>query len=224
MQKSIIQVKDIYKSFATQGKHFSVLRGISASFEQGKSYAIKGVSGTGKSTLLHLMAGLHKPSSGTIYYDNEVIHDLSEEKYRRFLSHYMSLVFQKPYLLNELSVVENIMLKGIISGIDKKYCLEKAMQILEMIGLIDKAYITPMVLSGGEQQRVALGRALLLEPKFLLLDEPTAHLDEKGRDRIIELCKELQRISSMGIVLSSHDPIVTGAMDKEFILHNGILV
>lgn len=218
-----IVLDNVKKSFIQAGKKVSVLNGISTEFHQGKTYAIMGVSGTGKSTLLQLIGGLELPSSGHIYIDGVDISTFTQSQKQQFLHATIGFIFQQPFLMRELTVLENVTLKGIIGGYSREFCRERGLALLKRVNLTRKADEPPAALSGGEQQRVAIARALFLQPKFLLADEPTAHVDEAHRETILELLQELVEESGAGLLVSSHDKVVAQRMEHVYALHDGLL-
>lgn len=223
MKISEFTLTNIQKNYPQGPTTIEVLKGISTSFEQGFSYAITGVSGSGKSTLLHILAALEKPNCGEIMFNGHQISHMSTPQREYFLNKEIGLVFQEPYLIAELTVLENSMIKGLISGQSKAQCKEKAYSLLKLVGLETLADRLPSTLSGGQQHRVAIARALFNEPTFLLADEPTGSLDQATAQSIIELLLLCQTEWKMGIIVSSHDPYVTNAMDIVLELHDGLL-
>lgn len=221
IQNSILQLRDVTKQFAQGNDVVGVLKGITLSFEQGKSYAITGSSGSGKSTLLHIIAGIEEPTSGSVLYNTQQIQLFTAHERSSFLNNSIGLLFQNSYLIKELTVIENVMIKGLIARTKETH--EQALHLLERVGLIDKQHELPPTLSGGQQQRIALARALFNKPSFLLADEPTAHLDLTNGRAMIELIKECQREWRMGLIVCSHDHYVTHAMETVLNLDNGIV-
>ena len=218
-----IIVKKLVKWFTQGKKKLLVLNGINATFDQAQNYAITGVSGTGKSTFLHLLADLDKPSSGSIYFEDKDISSFTNAKKEKFLNKTVGLMFQAPYLISELSVLENIIVPGMIAGKSYSECKPRAISLLKDVGIEEKASSAPEELSGGQQQRVALARALFNKPKFLLADEPTGNLDIKTGKIIIDLLLSCKKKWGMGIIISSHDPYVSQSMDIVYKLENGVL-
>ena len=214
----------VSKSYIQGTDTIVVLHDISASFEQGKSYAITGISGSGKSTFIHLLSGLDIPSAGQISFDGENISHFSEDQKSRFLNKSVGLVFQSPYLIKELSVLENVMIKGLIGGKSDDECARQAKELLKQVGLSEKITAYPGQLSGGQQQRVALARALMNNPDFLIADEPTGNLDMQTGNAIIDLIVRLQKEHGMGVIISSHDEYVTDRMQMVYALQNGTLM
>jgi lipoprotein-releasing system ATP-binding protein len=218
-----LTIKDLYKSFVQGGKTLNVLRGVNAEFEQGKTYAITGVSGSGKSTLLHLLGGLDNPSSGKVFFDEQNLFKLRATKKEKFLNKNLGFVFQFHYLIKELTILENIIMPGLIKGNSHYSCKKKAKQLLASVELSDKIYSYPTELSGGQLQRVAILRAIFNKPSFLLADEPTGDLDAQNAETIVNLFLKCQRDWGMGVVMCSHDKEVYGKMEKVLNLHDGVL-
>lgn len=219
MIASVIRAEQLTKCFKQAGESLTVLNKINASFEQGHTYALTGVSGAGKSTLLHLLAGLDQPTAGTIMLNNKAITSLSALE----RSQTLGLVFQSSYLIKELSVIENVMMPGLIQGNPYEELYVHAKTMLTTVGLVDKAAVAPATLSGGQQQRVAIVRALFNKPLFLLADEPTGNLDEKTGREIVKFLIDCQREWKMGLIVSTHDRYVAEAMEIQFVLHNNEL-
>lgn len=223
MNKSVLSLHSVSKTFKQGNLLLEVLKKINAQFVQQNTYAITGASGSGKSTLLHILAGLEDPTSGTVSFNGTKITHLQAKAKEQFFNKDLGLIFQLPYLINELTVLENVMLKGIIKGMNQSECKKRAFTLLEQLSIQDKALSFPQVLSGGQQQRVAIARALLNQPLFLLADEPTGNLDEKtGRD-LIDLLLTYQKDYGMGVIISSHDTYVTQKMEVVMILKDGLL-
>lgn len=223
MSEQRITARGVTKSFGQGAARRVVLHGINAQFEHGKTYAISGVSGTGKSTLMHLLAGLDLPSEGEIFFNGHSLAALSTAQRSAFLSTTVGLVFQSPYLISELSVQENVMLPALIAGRNRARAEKKVATLLKKVGLDDRALDAPSSLSGGQQQRVAVARALVNEPAFLLADEPTGNLDVKTGKQIVDLLLECQREWGMGIIVTSHDAYVAKSMQTVLKLHDGSL-
>jgi len=213
-------LQSVTKSFCDENRQITILKNINACFQQGKTHAIVGASGVGKSTLLHLIAGLDKPTSGKILIGSDEISSLSSlERASK-----IGLVFQSPYLIKEFSVIENVMLAGKISGLSEIECKKKALYLLKEVELEQTENWEIGKLSGGQRQRITLARALMNEPSFLIADEPTGNLDEVTGNVVMSMILSYQKKSGMGIIISSHNPAVTSLMEKVFILKNGCLI
>ncbi len=211
--RATLVAHNITKDFMQGKEHFSILEGATLALTQGTTYALTGLSGTGKSTLLHIFAGLEDPTDGFVAYNGRDIATFSEKEQNAYLQETIGLIFQEPLLVDELSVYENVLLKGLISGKQSQELYERASYLLEAVGLGHKAQSIPTQLSGGEQQRVAVARALLMQPKFLLADEPTAHLDPVSQKNIIDLLLQFQQSSGMGLLIATHDSAMAARMD-----------
>ena len=213
----MISVQNLKKSFIQGNNKIDVLKNINVTFEQNKSYAITGVSGTGKSTFLHILSGIDTPTKGKVLYNNK-------ELTPKLLNTEIGLVFQFPYLIKELSVLENVILKDLINNKDIVQVKEKGLKLLKKFNLQHKAYEQPSTLSGGEQQRISILRAIFNQPKFLIADEPTGNLDELTGKYIVDLLLECKQEWNMGLIISSHNKYLSQKMEKVFILKNGLLL
>jgi len=223
MNHSILSMQEIEKQFRQGVKTQYVLRGVDVLFEQGKSYSIKGVSGSGKSTLLHILGGLDFPTNGRVLFDDADINKLNKSKKEKFLNRNIGFVFQFHYLIRELSVLENVMIAGLIGGQKHEDCKKRGRDLLDELGLKDKVDQYPFELSGGEQQRVSIIRAIFNKPKFILADEPTGDLDAANAEQVVSLLKRCQKEWDLGLVVCSHDKSVYEGMEKAFELREGIL-
>ena len=218
-----LRAENITKQFVLHRGTLDVLRGISYTFKSGHTYAITGASGAGKSTFLHLLASLIQPTHGVLYVNEQNVALFSQNDREQFLNMTVGLLFQSPYLIKELTVLENVMTKGLIAGIDTCACEKEALELLENVGLSDKAHEYPSMLSGGQQQRAALARALFGKPAFLLADEPTGNLDSKNGQAIIDLLLACKNAWGMGIIVSTHDPAVAERMEIKLEMRDGLL-
>lgn len=219
-----LRLTGIEKEFIQGNAVIPILRGISAEFGQGATYAIMGVSGTGKSTLLSILGGLETPTRGSVHFNNEKVQSFDAARRQKFFLRDVGYVFQLPHLLPELSVLENITLKGKIAGMSDAACTERAMDLLERVHLAQFAHRAPAALSGGEQQRIALVRAIFLKPAFLLADEPTAHLDEHTRSSVVDVMLSLVAYDGMGLIVCTHDRTLAARMEHNYALADGQLV
>jgi len=218
-----ITAKKIHKTFIQADKQLKVLQNISVSFEQEKTYAITGASGSGKSTLLHILGGLDAPTSGSVLFNKDDIAKMRSYTKERLLNLSIGFVFQFHYLINELTVLENIILMGMISKKSTKECESHAKKLLRYFGLARKANSYPYQLSGGEQQRISIIRAIFNKPAFLLADEPTGNLDANNAKKIVDFFLQCQKEWKMGLILCSHDKSVYERMEHVFEIKNGRL-
>lgn len=219
----MLAVANLTKKFDQANQTLTVLDGITAQFEKGKSYAIVGPSGSGKSTLLHIMAGIDSPTSGSVLFNNRLVNSFTQSEHQEFLNTYVGLVFQASYLIQELTVLENVMVKGLIRSSSSSNLVDEAMKLLHEVGIAEKADQLPARLSGGQQQRVALARALFNKPLFLLGDEITGNLDFQIGTKIIDLLVHAQKAWNMGLIITTHDEYVADRMDHVFELTQGTL-
>lgn len=218
---------NVRKKFYQGGKELEVLSGISQTFERGKSYGIVGVSGSGKSTFMHILGGLDAPTSGQVRLFGQPLHSnyIGAKKTAQHLlrNEHLGFVFQFHYLVKELSVIENVMLPGLIGGMSRMDALVRAHDLLDFVGLGDKADGYPVALSGGEQQRVSIIRAMFNKPAFLIADEPTGNLDEGNAELAVKLLLDGCKLWEMGLILCSHDRHVYERMDRVLRMQHGVL-
>jgi lipoprotein-releasing system ATP-binding protein len=208
-----LTASNVTKSFKQGFAEHKVLHNISMTCVPGKSYGITGVSGIGKSTLLHVLAGLEKPTSGSVAFGRCMsAWTLQEQQVWR--AQQIGLLFQQPYLLHELTVLENVMIKGHIAGLSQEVCASRAQELLEAVHMQDAQHLMPAMLSGGQQARVALARALVTRPLFLFADEPTANLDMSTTQKILETLITYQRSWGMALVICSHDADIICALQE----------
>lgn len=198
-----------------------VLQGIDLEINKGESVAITGASGVGKSTLLHIMGSLDRPTKGKVLFEGTDLYALGERELEQVRNKEIGFVFQFHYLLPEFSSVENVMMPLLIAGQDLKSSATKAIQALEMVGLESKAHRRPGELSGGEQQRVAIARAIVQRPKALLADEPTGNLDWATGDEISRLLVELNREHQMTLIIVTHNMKLASLMARHMELADG---
>lgn len=215
---------NLKKQFKQGPAMIEVLKGIDTQFQQGISYAITGPSGSGKSTFVHLLAGLDTPSEGAVLFNERNIAQFNESEREQFLNQSIGLVFQLPYLIHELTVIENVMVKGLMQHQNINTARQQALLLLARVGLEEKAYAPPASLSGGQQQRVALARALFNKPTFLIADEPTGNVDTNTGNLILDLLFEAQKEWNMGIIISTHDEYVAQRMKKVLHMKDGVLI
>jgi len=220
----MINIHNITKTYNKGTTKVEALKEVSFSIENGEIVALMGASGSGKSTLLSLIGGLDKCDSGSISVDEENISALNAEKLADFRRDDVGFVFQQFHLIPTLSVVENIILPLLPSGIKKAECYSVAREALEKVGLGDREKHLPGELSGGEQQRVAIARALVNKPKIILADEPTGDLDSKTGEKILELLQTLNQKEKVTIIIATHDDKITQKAKRKIILEDGRVI
>lgn len=220
----ILTTENISKSYQSSKKNtLKVLKSISFEIEENKISVIVGASGAGKSTLLHLLGGLDRPDDGKVFYEQKNIFEFNNEKLARFRNENMGFVFQFHHLLPEFTAAENVAIPQMIKGSSLKNALENSKRLLNMVGLSDRADHKPAELSGGEQQRVAVARALANDPKIIFADEPTGNLDSANSESIHKLLFELRDNFKKTFVIVTHNQELMKLADVIFEIKDGII-
>ena len=219
----MIQVKDLKRTYVVGKVEVYALRGVSFEVEKGEFLAIMGPSGSGKSTLLHQLGLLDTPTSGEIVIDGVDVIGLSERERTVFRLNQLGYVFQEYAILPELTALENVYLPSMMMGKKREIYLKSSTDILETVGLGDRLHHLPRELSGGEQQRVAVARALVNKPKILFADEPCANLDTESSRQILELFKKLNKELGQTIVMVSHEEWHKKYVDRIIYLKDGLI-
>jgi putative ABC transport system ATP-binding protein len=221
-----LEIEGLRKTFAaTDDDQVPVraLRGVDLAFEDGRFVAVMGPSGCGKSTLLNLVAGLETPTDGEIRIAGEPIASLSEDELAVMRRRHVGIVFQFFNLLEGMSVLENVALPAVVAGSSRKQAETRARDLLDLLGISDKAGKTPGLLSGGQRQRLSIARALANEPTLLLADEPTGSLDSAGGAEVLELFRRLHD-GGQTILMVTHDDEVAAAADRIVQMRDGRIV
>lgn len=213
----MIKAIDIYKRFST----VEALRGVSLDVAPSEVVAIVGASGAGKSTLLQILGTLMAADSGRVEIAGVDTSTLSERQLAAFRNQQIGFVFQFHHLLPEFTAVENIMLPALIGGAERKVAASRAAELLDLVGLSDRAHHKPAELSGGEQQRVAIARALVTSPSVVLADEPTGNLDTATRNQIYSLLNSIREQFGQTIVMVTHDMSLADAVDRKIVMSDG---
>ncbi len=219
----LYEIRDLWKTYSNGTKEVEVLRGVNFSVKSGETVAITGPSGVGKSTFLHILGLLDRPGSGTVLLDGVDILQLADADRAHIRNKRIGFVFQFFQLLPEFSALENVLMPGLIAGQSRKPLKLRALQLLEDVGLADRASHRPGELSGGEQQRVAIARALVMDPEVLLADEPTGNLDPETGEEIEVLMKKLNRSLKTTLIVVTHKESLSRAMDRRVGLVGGRL-
>jgi len=212
--KTKLSVEEVWKVYRGEGFRVEALRGVSFQVSEGEFCVVMGPSGSGKSTLLNLIGTIDTPTKGRIVIDGVDITRLSEAEKDRFRNRKVGFIFQFFNLINELTVLENVMLPALICGVSFEEAEREALTLLKAVGLADKTSHSAAKLSGGEMQRVSIARALINKPALVLADEPTGNLDSQTSAEIIKLMKELNRWNRQTFILVTHDPTVAEAATK----------
>ena len=205
----LISVKNLNKTFITPGSSIHVLKDIAFEVNSGEMIALMGHSGVGKSTLLHILGALDKPSSGSVLYESRDVFEMKDDALAAFRSRTIGFVFQFHHLLPEFNALENTLMPALIAGIDRKEANVKARQILNDVGLSERLTHKPGELSGGEQQRVAVARALMLDPKVVFADEPTGNLDTQTGEELFRLLMDLNNKGITFIIVTHNDTLAS---------------
>ena len=222
-QRNALTVTGLRKTFEAENAPVRALRGVDLAVEPGEFIAVMGPSGCGKSTLLNLVAGLDVPDEGEITVAGEAVTGRTEDDLARMRRKHMGIVFQFFNLLEGMTVLENVVLPSVIAGRRRRMAETRARDLLDLLGIGDKAAAVPGVLSGGQRQRLAIARALANSPTLLLADEPTGALDSAGGAEIIELLRRLHA-SGQTIILVTHDPAVADAAGRIVRMRDGRIV
>jgi putative ABC transport system ATP-binding protein len=219
---NIIETQNLTKTFGTNGVAVHALRGIDLSVERGEFVALIGPSGSGKSTLMAILGCLDSPTSGTYALEEHRVESLSGSDLAHIRNEKIGFVFQQYNLLPKASVARNVELPMLYAGVGKKERRERALQLLEKVGIPEKAKTLPGALSGGQRQRVAIARALANRPSLLLADEPTGALDSKTGHEVLELFSELHR-QGHTIMIVTHDLSIAGLAQRQVEIHDGLI-
>lgn len=215
----MIEIKGIKKSFGS----LEVLKGIDLTINKGEIVSIVGPSGAGKTTLLQIIGTLDRPDSGTVHVDGIDVTQLSQKKLSDFRNQHIGFVFQFHQLLPEFTALENIMIPAYIAGTSQKAARKRAEELLQFMGLSDRAQHKPNELSGGEKQRVAVARALVNNPAVILADEPSGSLDSKNKEELHQLFFDLREKYGQTFVIVTHDEGLASITDRTIKMRDGML-
>lgn len=225
-QGPLISARDITKTFVTGDKEsgkLCVLRGVTLDIHAGEIIAVVGASGAGKSTLLHILGTLDRPTSGEILVDGKNVFALDDEALARFRNRSIGFVFQFHHLLPEFSAVENVAMPALINGARLQDVRARAVALLDEVGVGGRAEARPSELSGGEQQRVAVARALINEPRVVLADEPSGNLDSANADLLHRLIWDLSRKKGQTFIVVTHNESLAGKADRVMRIADGVM-
>jgi len=222
----ILQCENIHKMYKMTSKPVEVLHGLSLSVQAGSTLAIMGASGSGKSTLLHVLGGLDRPDQGKVFFNGTDVYQMARRKRSRWLSDEVGFVFQSYHLLPELSIVENVMLPALSRNDAMRRAAQnrrRALDLLDRVGLADRAEHRSTELSGGEQQRTALARALMNEPSIVLADEPTGNLDSETGGQVLDYLLKLREEHHQTLIMVTHNRTVAELADEMVFLRDGLV-
>jgi len=217
----LILVENLFKSFGHGPKRIDVLKDISLIFRSGEAVAIYGASGVGKSTFMHILGTLDRPTAGRIIYRGQDLFSMEERALAAFRNREVGFIFQLHHLLPEFNALENTMMPALIRGIQRKEAAMKAEEILVEVGLGDRITHKPGELSGGEQQRVAVARSLILQPALMLADEPTGNLDTKTGRVIHDLLMRLNIEKRVTLIVVTHNPEIASGIPRRIQMVDG---
>ncbi|MBS6846155.1 MAG: ABC transporter ATP-binding protein [Firmicutes bacterium] len=220
----VIRLQDVRKEYVVGDSHIHALDGVSLTVSPGEFVCISGRSGSGKSTMLNMLAGLEKPTSGEIVILDKHIENMSESARIRFRRQYIGFVFQSYNLMPQYTAVENVELPLMLRGIGKRERRKQALAVMEQVGIVSHAEHKPSELSGGQQQRVGIARALITKPPIVFADELTGNLDTKTSAEIMDLLTGLFRSSGTTFLLVSHDPDMSRYTDRTIHLLDGKII
>ncbi len=219
----VLSCEHLAKHFTDGEKTIEIFENLNFSIEAGETVAIMGASGTGKSTLLHLLGGLDSPSKGDIHINGKALSTLNNKQRGVLRNRHLGFVYQFHHLLPEFSALENVMMPLLIGKTAKTEAKIKAKELLDQVGLSDRLTHRPAQLSGGERQRAAIARAMVTQPACILADEPTGNLDEDTAASVMQLFIDLKEQYNTALVLVTHDQKVASQMHKKYLLNHGTL-
>ena len=219
-----IEGKNIVREFKVAGERIVALNGINIEIQEGSFVILKGRSGSGKTTLINILGGLDEPTKGKVFIDEKEITALSETGRDDFRRKSVGFVFQSVALISAMTAFENVDFALRIAGYPQKERENRAKECLEAVGLSERIYHKPSELSGGEQQRVAVARAIAHKPKIIFADEPTAELDAEKSFQIVELLKRVSKELKITVVMTTHDPNLLFAADNVYTLEDGEII
>jgi len=223
MSEASLGLDGVTRTFLQAGNELNVLRGASAEISAGETVALVAPSGAGKSTLLHIAGLLERPTAGEVRIGGKACSTLADDRRTALRRTEIGFVYQFHHLLPEFSAAENIIIPQMLAGEPRYRAKTRANELLDLVGLADRASHRPAKLSGGEQQRVAIARALANLPKVLIADEPTGNLDQETADRVFDLLLQLTRDTGIAALVATHNPDLAARMDRTLTLKNGLL-
>ena len=221
-RQPVIQVKNLYKILRVGDEKVRALNGVDLTIYKGEFCAIVGTSGSGKSTMLNMLAGLEKPTKGEVVVAGQHLENMTENQLVKFRREKVGFIFQSFNLLGTMNAIENVELPLTYAGVAKKERRERALQALTRVGLEDRVNFQPNQLSGGQKQRVAIARALVNQPKILLADEPTGALDSTSGEQVMELFQSLND-EGVSVLMITHDSEIAAKAQRKVIIRDGIM-
>ena len=223
-RQPVIQVKNLYKIFRVGDEKVRALNGVDLTIYKGEFCAIVGTSGSGKSTMLNMLAGLEKPTKGEVIVAGQHLENMTENQLVRFRREKVGFIFQSFNLLGTMNAIENVALPLTFRGVDKKIREAKAVKMLKLVGLSKHMLHRPNEMSGGQQQRVGVARALVLDPEIIFADEPTGNLDSHTSAEVLGLMRKVVQEKNQTMVMVTHDNHLAGFADRIFHIIDGKIV
>ncbi|RPJ74904.1 MAG: ABC transporter ATP-binding protein [Alphaproteobacteria bacterium] len=220
---AIIKIENVKKFY----KQSRALNGVTLSMDEGKEYLIRGASGSGKSTLLYLLGGLDRPNEGRVIVNQKNLAELTDEELAIYRNRYVGFVFQFHFLLPSMNCLDNLLLPARLAGLSKnemQAVKERALVLADTLAVVHCLSKFPFELSGGEQQRINIIRALSLKPKLLLCDEPTGNLDSENSQKVIQLLRSLSKEFNATLVVVTHDPQIAQNFSNQIMMKDGMIV
>ncbi len=222
MNNKVIELKNVNKIYKTKAEEIHILKNVNLSFSKGNFVSIQGKSGSGKTTLLNILGLLDVPTNGDMFIDDKIINYKDEKIKNKIRNEKMGFVFQFHYLLNEFTALENVMMPALINKkFNKKEVREKAMELLELVGLSERVKHKPLELSGGEKQRVAIARSMINDPEIILADEPTGNLDTETSLVINNLFKKINEEKKQSIIIVTHSLELANLAEYKYKIEKG---
>lgn len=223
MSETVLRAEGVRKSYLSGTRAIEVLRGVDLDLARGDTISIRGASGSGKTTLIHILAGLEDSDGGRLFWKEKEIVGRDRTKLARHRAEYIGMVFQAFYLIPELNAVDNVLMAARMLGRPDRRARARAANLLERVGLADRAAHLPSQLSGGEMQRVAVARALINRPALIMADEPTGNLDELTGTDVMTLLLDVCREENASLILVTHNPEHARRTTRQYRLHLGLL-
>jgi len=221
---NLLYCTDVVKNYQEGSLTTHVLKGVSISLKEKELVSIVGSSGSGKSTLLHILGALDSPTSGHVFLMGASLTSMKSSQQAKIRNQHIGFIYQFHHLLSDFSAIENVAMPMLIAGKSANFAKEKAMALLDIVGLSHRGEHRPSELSGGERQRVAIARSIINQPKVVLADEPTGNLDHKTALSIYDLMRDLNRESGTAFLIVTHDNELADKMDRTVLMQDGMLL
>ena len=220
----LLRAENLVKVYKTESDEVVALKNVNLSLEEGEFSLLMGASGSGKSTLLHILGTLDRPTSGRVLYRGRDLFKLNDRELALFRNRKVGFVFQFHYLINELTILENVMVPLLVAGVSEGEAVKRAEWVLKSVGLEHRLSHKPFEVSGGEKQRAAVARALVNEPEIVLADEPTGNLDSRSAHSVISTMKKLNRETGTTFLIATHNTELETYADNVYFIKDGVIV